>query len=72
MKYKGFLDWCNERACDGCWSMTTAIYCIGIVEKINKEHFWKREKIWHNEYEKEITEKVIEPIENKMKEVIYG
>lgn len=36
MKYKEFFQWCNERACDGCWSSATAIYCIDIAEK-NKQ-----------------------------------
>ena len=50
MKYKEFVDWCNQRACDGCWSMKTATYCIGVCETINAEHFWKREKIWREQY----------------------
>ena len=50
MKYKEFVNWCNQRACDGCWSMKTAIYCIGVCETINEEHFWKREKIWREQY----------------------
>jgi hypothetical protein len=40
-----------------------------VLEEIDKEV----EEIKHKKsYKKEITEKVIEPIENKMKEVIYG
>ena len=69
MTYKEFNDWCNQRACDGCWSMNTAIYCIGVCEEINSIPFWKRNKVWKTEYEDEIVNKVIIPIENKMKEV---
>lgn len=69
MKYKEFSDWCNERACDGCWSMATAIYCIDVCKKINQERFWRREKIWQNEYEDIIVNKVVKPIEEKMKKV---
>ena len=25
MKYKEFIRWCNERACDGCWGMLEAM-----------------------------------------------
>lgn len=46
MTYKEFVAWCNARACDGCWSMGTAIYCIDIMRKINRLPFWKRKKEW--------------------------
>lgn len=29
MKFKEFENWCNERACDGCLGMLTAMVCIG-------------------------------------------
>lgn len=69
MKYKEFNDWCNQRACDGYWSMETAIYCIGVCEKINQEHFWKREKIWKNEYEETIVRDVVNIINQKIKDL---
>jgi hypothetical protein len=28
MKYKEFVKWCNERACDGAWSIGTAMSCL--------------------------------------------
>ena len=68
MKYKEFVDWCNQRACDGCWSAGTAMYCIGICNIINSYRFWKRNKVWKEKYEDEVTNKIIIPIENKMKE----
>ena len=46
MTYKEFVDWCNERACDGCWSRDTAICCINIVRHIRHLPFWKRKKEW--------------------------
>lgn len=46
MPYKEFVAWCNERACDGCWSMETAMYCIKIMDNINHLPFWKRKKEW--------------------------
>lgn len=46
MKYKEFVKWCNERACDGCWGIRLAMDCICAMEDINKEFFWQREKTW--------------------------
>ena len=71
MKYKEFVDWCNQRACDGCWSMNTAIYCIGVCETINNLPFWKREKIWKENYEKEVVRDIVEVINEKRREMGY-
>ena len=46
MTYKEFKTWCNERACDGCWNVDTAMFCMYIANQINKQPFWKREKKW--------------------------
>lgn len=35
MKFKEFVNWCNERACDGCWGMLEAIACINLKYYIN-------------------------------------
>lgn len=70
MKYKEFVDWCNQRACDGCWSVGTALYCIEICETINAEHFWKREKIWREKYEADVVKGVVEVINKKRRK--YG
>ena len=35
MTYKEFKAYCNERACDGKWSMDEALKCIAIIEEIN-------------------------------------
>ena len=43
MKFKEFVNWCNERACDGCWGMLEAIVCINLINEIMKIQFWKRE-----------------------------
>lgn len=34
MSYKQFNEYCNERACDGQWSMMDAIACIGMHDEI--------------------------------------
>ena len=65
MTFKEFNEWCNRRACDGCWSMNTAIYCIEIGRKINALPFWKREKAW-NEVRDFVEKEIVQVIEEKM------
>lgn len=70
MKYKEFKSWCNERACDGCWSIPTALTCIKIMSEINKHLFWKREKEWQkicNVVENDI----ISVIDKKLKDISH-
>lgn len=69
MKFKEFEAWCNERACDGCWGMLTAMVCIDLIGKMRNVSFWKREKVWKEKYEKQVTDEIINPIEEKMKEL---
>lgn len=69
MTFKQFKQWCNERACDGCWGMITAMACIDLIQRLNKIPFWKREKEWKNNYEKQVLEEIVTPIENKMREL---
>lgn len=70
MKYKEFINWCNQRACDGCWSAGTALYCIEICKTINAEHFWKREKIWRKKYEADVVKGIVEVINEERRK--YG
>ena len=35
LTYKEFKDLCQERACDGRWSMLEAMVCIDIIETID-------------------------------------
>ena len=66
MKFKEFVSWCNQRACDGCWSLNTAITCIKIVRE---EPFWRRGKVWKRDFEWFVVDEIVVPIENKIKEV---
>lgn len=66
MKYKEFVAWCNQRACDGCWSMETALYCIVIMRKIDSLPFWKREKEWRK-IKDEVEKNVVSVIDAKIK-----
>ena len=46
MTFREFGRWCNERACDGIWSLHEAKFCIGILENMFNVPFWKRRKVW--------------------------
>lgn len=69
MKFKEFVNWCNKRACDGCWGMLEAIACINLINEIMKIQFWKREKFWKENYEQQVLEEIINPIEKKLEEM---
>lgn len=69
MKFKEFKDWCYQRACDGCWGMQTAIVCLSIVDAVGKKPFWKREKFWKENYEQDVLENIVKPIEKKIREL---
>ena len=69
MKFKEFTGWCNERACDGCWDMQTAIICSEIMKDVRKQSFWKREKYWRENCEKEVLEEIVNPLNQKRKEM---
>ena len=68
MTFRKFVEWCNHRAVDGCWGMTTAITCISIINEIYKEKFWRREKVWKEKYEADVLNEIVHPIEEKIKE----
>lgn len=44
MKFKEFVEWCNERACDGAWSMPDAQACICIINEVNYSSNKKKER----------------------------
>lgn len=50
MTFKEFQRWCNDRACDGCWGMTTAMICIDIMHQMHRTPFWRRKKRWNEEF----------------------
>lgn len=70
ISFKAFSDWCNQRACDGYWSMETAIFCINLVTEIYKIWFsWRREKFWKENYEEYVRENVVNVIEEKISKI---
>ena len=68
MNYKQFRQWCNERACDGCWGYDTAVYCIRILDDLQKIPFWRRKKAW-KKIETRVLYAVVEPINKKIQEM---
>lgn len=72
MKFKEFVDWCNDRACDGCWGISAVVICTNIVREVREQSFWKREKYWREQYEKEVLEKIVKPIDEKRKEMLQS
>lgn len=66
MTFKEFTAWCNERACDGRWDMLTAMVCIEVIEEIRKIPFWKRERFWREQREKQVLDKIVEPLNLKI------
>lgn len=46
LKFKDFVDWCNQRACDGYWGLQEAVICIHILEEIKDTPIFKRKKKW--------------------------
>ena len=71
MTFKQFVAWCNERACDGCWGMNTAIACIATIQEVRKEKFWRRRRRWA-ELGPEICERFVDPTNELIKERMNG
>lgn len=70
MTYKEFRDWCNRRACDGCWGIREALICMTAVREVEDAHSWLpwkekklKEKRWQEvEMKYKIMEIIVEPI----------
>lgn len=70
MTFKQFKAWCNERACDGCWSFNVVTFCIEIIKDVKKQPFWRREKQWQILNEMfDIENKVVNHINAKIEEL---
>lgn len=70
MEYKEFIDWCNQRACDGCWGLQEAVICLDIIEKVQKTAFFKRKNKW-KELEP-VANEIVTKTNEKIKEVLGG
>lgn len=73
MKYREFVTWCDERACDGCWGFYKATICIDVIDNVQKLPFWKREKFWQKVNEQlGIIEFIVIPTNKKIEEYLKG
>ena len=50
--------------------MNTSLVCIDVYNEIENHHFWKREKIWREKYHDQIMTEIINPIEQKISEML--
>lgn len=68
MKFREFVRWCNERAFDGRWGMLEAMTCIWVLGEVRKAPFWRREKVWQEQWETKVVNEIVEPTNQKIKE----
>ena len=71
MKYKDFVRWCNQRACDGCWdyaTYATYLICIAIMKEVESVPLDKRDKLWRS-VRADVEEKAVKPIEEYLKKL---
>lgn len=71
MTFKQFVTWCNQRAADGCWGMSTALICIDILSQMRSTRFWNRKKRWETEFNKNnaLYTEIVLPTNKKIEEV---
>lgn len=68
MSYDEFFNYCEERACDGRWSLEEAILCLNILE-----HLWSIKVYTYRIFlSRNKTKKAREDEWNKIKEFIGG
>lgn len=66
--YEEFNDWCNKRACDGCWGMLEAMACININSEMKRVPKKDRRKVWKEKYEKQVFDEIVSPTNKKIAE----
>lgn len=68
MTFKEFVKWCNDRTCDGYWSMNDAIACMQIMKEVNEVWFsWRKENFWQKNYSEAVETQIVNPINQKIK-----
>lgn len=65
MTFKEFMEWCNDRACDGFWSRREV---LDILDDVRKKLPWRREKYWKKRYESRVTQQIVIPINKRIEE----
>lgn len=46
MRYKDFINWCDERDAAKNWEKGTQAACVEIIVLVNRVPFWNREREW--------------------------
>ena len=68
MTYRQFRKWCNDRCFDGYWEHVEACICIQTLNEIVSNAPWyKRNKLWKEEYEEYIVNKIVNPINSMIR-----
>lgn len=50
MTYKQFVSWCEKMADNDRLGLQEAMICMGIMYEVERQPFWKREKVWRVRY----------------------
>ena len=66
--YRQFRKWCNDRACDGCWSSDVAAACIRILDFMQNLPWYRRRKFW-GRISIPVMDSIVGPINRKIEEV---
>ena len=67
MTLSQFRAWCNERACDGCWSEDVAIICIELLGFMRKLPWHRRHFVW-SRISIPVMNTIVGPINRKIEE----
>ena len=46
--------------------MLSAMVCIDLMAEIRKIPFWKRERVWREQHEKQVLAKIVDPLNQKI------
>ena len=68
MTFKEFMVWCNDRACDGLWSLREVMEVLDIVSDVMKTRPWRREKYWKKRYESRVMQQIVIPLNKRIEE----
>lgn len=43
--------------------------CIWVLEEVRKAPFWRREKVWREQWEEKVVSEIVGPINQKIREL---
>lgn len=68
MTFKEFVEWCNDRACDGTWNLREVMVVVDIIEDVRKKLPWRQEKYWKRRYESRVMQRIVIPTNERIEE----